>query len=124
MTVDDLSFAVDDLSFAVDDLSFAVDDLSFAVDDLSFADLKLSSGKEKDVIDNRDSDDLVDEAESRGDIGRRRAEKRLQKYTARHLLQLKDFASVGFPEQGEMSVIMSTGSFNAFTIIQQHLLIM
>ncbi len=28
------------------------------VDDLSFADLKLSSGKEKDVIDNQDSDDL------------------------------------------------------------------
>jgi len=28
-----------------------VDDLSFAVDELSFADLKLSSGKEKDVID-------------------------------------------------------------------------
>ena len=122
MTVDDLSFAVDELSFA--DLKLSSGKEKDVIDnqdsdDLSFADLKLSSGKEKDVIDNRDSDDLVDEAESRGDIGRRRAEKRLQKYTARHLLQLKDFASVGFPEQGEMSVIMSTGSFNAFTIIQQ-----
>jgi len=107
------------------------------VDDLSFADLNLSSGKEKDVVDNRDSDelsfadlnlssgeekDVVDEAESRGDIGRRRAENRLQKYTARHLMQLKDFANVGFPERGEMSVIISTGSFNAFTIIQQALI--
>ena len=92
MTVDDLSFAVDDLSFA--DLKLSSGKEKDVIDnqdsdDLSFADLKLSSGKEKDVIDNRDSDDLVDEAESRGDIGRRRAEKRLQKYTARHLMQLK-----------------------------------
>jgi len=66
------------LSFAVDDLSFADLKLSSGKekdvidnqdsDDLSFADLKLSSGKEKDVIDNRDSDDLVDEAESRGTL--------------------------------------------------------
>ncbi len=69
------------------------------------------------IQDKTDSDDLAQKAEEIGKLERRKAEFKLQKYTAKHYLQLTDFENVGFPNNGDMLVAMSVGSFNAYTMI-------
>jgi len=87
------------------------------LDDLLSCDVDALLCEDTAVIDRRDSDELVDEAEKRGDIARRKAESSRVAFHRQKCAQIAAFADIGLPEPGEMITAITTGSFNAYTIV-------
>jgi len=67
--------------------------------------------------DRRDSDDLVKIAEQRGEVKRRPAISRRVRYHNQQCARIANFAEIGLPDPGAAYHIITTGSFNAYTIV-------
>jgi len=93
----------------LDNFTLNSDDIAvFSDNDVKFKSL---------VIDRRDSDELVDEAELRGDVKRGKALARLIKYRFVKQMQIANFSEIGLPDSGDAFIAITSGSFNAYTIV-------
>jgi len=70
------------------------------------------------VVDKRDSDILVAEAEKRGDIQKVKDIRRIDKFYNQHMRKINNVVQMNFvPDVGEECRLITQGSFNMFTIL-------
>jgi len=87
-------------------------------DDFDFNDLNFDDLMKTKELDQRDSDDIVDEAEKKGDLQKIKTRNKITKFKNTHIEKIKNLEEMFFlPKSGEESRLITQGSFNMFTIM-------